>query len=280
MYHHITPVEINHGVTPENFKDQIIALQNKGYNFISVSELEEKNKCRLSVKKNYIAITFDDGWLDNWAFAFPILKELNIPATLFLVTGWPSIGECRSQEELEHLNLLDHTDLMKIANSAIPDKAVMRWKEIEIMMDSGLVNIQSHSHSHGESWKNLLETKTITDDIRHSKKMLEKHLNIRVKHFCWPRGRFTPELVSKVSSLGFEQQYSTMKGAHYTDKLNQLILKRINVTNITGDELVKGLKKYHYSIFAYMITCLHKLKIMYNLNKTTKIGSILQWLRL
>ncbi|HVI09866.1 MAG TPA: GNAT family N-acetyltransferase [Candidatus Binatia bacterium] len=43
--------------------------------------------------KFYVAVTFDDGYRDNFLCAFPVLKELGIPATIFLATGYVNSGD-------------------------------------------------------------------------------------------------------------------------------------------------------------------------------------------
>jgi peptidoglycan/xylan/chitin deacetylase (PgdA/CDA1 family) len=74
-------------VTESVFRNQMEFL-NTYYKIISLKELldlwrEEK----LEAGKRYCIITFDDGWLDNYLYAYPILKKYRIPATIFLPTS-------------------------------------------------------------------------------------------------------------------------------------------------------------------------------------------------
>ncbi len=57
------------------------------FRFISLSELVEGISAG-RMPKRCAAVTFDDGWSDNFDYAYPVLKELKIPATIFLVNGW------------------------------------------------------------------------------------------------------------------------------------------------------------------------------------------------
>ena len=68
-------------VSESKFREQLIFLQ-KNYNIVSLDGLlsfENKNKSNVS-------ITFDDGYKDNLTYALPILNELKIPATIYIIT--------------------------------------------------------------------------------------------------------------------------------------------------------------------------------------------------
>ena len=67
-------------VTPESFEKQLKFLQSKGYKFLTISEL-------LNSKSNQyprVAITFDDGFKDNYEIAFPLLRKYGAKATIYL----------------------------------------------------------------------------------------------------------------------------------------------------------------------------------------------------
>ncbi len=61
-------------------------ILNKYFNVLPLEELVER-AAKDDVPPNAVAITFDDGYKDNYTNAFPILKKYNLPATIFLVTG-------------------------------------------------------------------------------------------------------------------------------------------------------------------------------------------------
>ena len=93
MYHRITTPELcgyalqpGMYVSPENFQQQMLFLK-KHANVIALDELVEMLGMETEPPKSTVAITFDDGWQDNYQFAFPALKQHNLPATIFLATA-------------------------------------------------------------------------------------------------------------------------------------------------------------------------------------------------
>ncbi len=65
-----------------------IAFLSKKYNLLSLGRLTEFLEEKQSPPSKSIAITFDDGWEDNYLFAYPILRKYNVPATIFLTTDF------------------------------------------------------------------------------------------------------------------------------------------------------------------------------------------------
>lgn len=105
MYHRILPKddprflleEPGMIVEPETFRMHLRTLKNE-FTIISLEEWVLRKKKNLPLPEKSCVITFDDGWLDNYEFAFPILQQEQIPATLFAVsdmigsnqTFWPN----------------------------------------------------------------------------------------------------------------------------------------------------------------------------------------------
>ena len=94
MYHRIIdknqqssfPVQAGMYVTPDNFMKQVKFLKDK-FKIISLDVLVKRLKSGEDVS-GCCVLTFDDGWRDNYTNAFPIFKNYQIPATIFLPTGF------------------------------------------------------------------------------------------------------------------------------------------------------------------------------------------------
>lgn len=89
MYHRIINLDIDPwglAVSAENFDEQLTVLK-KSYNIISLEELVNK-KNNNELESGSVAITFDDGYRDNYTTAYPILKRHQVPATFFISSAY------------------------------------------------------------------------------------------------------------------------------------------------------------------------------------------------
>lgn len=117
MYHHVLPEggkESKLVVDLAYFEKQMAFLKKRNYQVLSLDQiflLALKNK---PLPEKSVAITFDDGYEDNYLYAYPILKKFKFPATIFLIAGkigadgylnWNQISEMASH----HIQFGNHT---------------------------------------------------------------------------------------------------------------------------------------------------------------------------
>jgi peptidoglycan/xylan/chitin deacetylase (PgdA/CDA1 family) len=107
MYHRVAelPTDVwKIAVSPEHFEQQMQLLQ-RAATVVSVPELVEQLR-RRKLKRNSIALTFDDGYADNYLVAKPVLDAYKLPATFFIASGHTDQVCGFWSDELESLILL------------------------------------------------------------------------------------------------------------------------------------------------------------------------------
>lgn len=144
-------------VNVDIFNKQMAFLA-KFYNFVSEEDVKEAIENNAKLPDYPVWITFDDGYKDNYTNALPILKKYNIPATIFVTTGY--------------------------VNKRI--SPYMNWHEIKNMAEAG-VFIGAHTVSH-KILSELSERETM-DEITSSKDEIEQTLNRRIISFAYPVGK-------------------------------------------------------------------------------------------
>src|SRR4030095_11894491 len=105
---------------PRRFLRQMTYLKKRGFDFYTTSELIKHFQAEGTFPRRSVAVTFDDGWKDNYTHAFPVLRELGIKATIFLVPS--CIGEISSkvvadgEEARAHLS---HAEIIEMSQHGI-----------------------------------------------------------------------------------------------------------------------------------------------------------------
>lgn len=191
MMHQVTPHEDASGMNmpPAKFEQLLQYLVKKKAVFCFVSELDQYQG-----QRNVFALSFDDGFLDNYQYAYPLLKKYQAKATIYLAT---------QIEGIEKLNA----------------------EQIREMADSGLIEFGAHTQHH----VNLLK---LSDDeafaeMQASKQDVEALVG-RCLSFAYPFGRFNAKHQQLAKEIGFKNAVSTRKKVEAYTAENQFNIPRVS----------------------------------------------------
>lgn len=171
LYHHIRDTEIpgRYDISPSVFKDQLLYLKQWGYTSITIETLVNAMKYSDRLPEKPVVITFDDGTLDVYENAFPIMKELGFVGTFYIVSN-----------RLKAADFVNADQLKEMVSAG--------WE------------IGSHSHSHLDL---TLNHNSINTEARGSKVVLQDAIGIPINSFAYPFGQIDPVVGDHVSTYGY-----------------------------------------------------------------------------
>ena len=161
-------------VTPERFRRQLAGLLSRGYR---PWPLRRALACRAAgepIPPRTFVVTFDDGYDNVYRNAWPILKELSVPATVFMVTSY-----------LDADRPFTFDDWVAAGSADVPATA---WKPLSTahcaeMIEHGLVEIGSHTHTHGDFCG---RPEAFRHDLARSLDVLRDAFGVRARVLCVP----------------------------------------------------------------------------------------------
>jgi peptidoglycan/xylan/chitin deacetylase (PgdA/CDA1 family) len=199
-------------VTPDRFR-QFMAMLASEYQPVSMETVLRCIRTQQVWPRRAVAVTFDDGYLDNYEVAAPILSEFKIPATFFITAGM--IGTQRIAAYDRHLA------------GKVP---WMEKRQLKELHHAGF-EIGAHTVTHPDL--GILSGDAAFREISDSKKLLEDILSAEVTSFAYPFGgsdNMSSENVELVKSAGFACCCSCYGG--FVDlKSDPYNIQRIGVTN-------------------------------------------------
>jgi len=229
MYHHINP---NKGdmitVTPSDFEGHLRSISEGGYRTLTLDELLGFMTGSMRIRGRAVVITFDDAFLDNFVYAFPLLRAYGARAAVFTPTAWldgassAPLGEAGLSAFRKKAPT--HSEAKALIQEGRFSEAIMDWDMAREMHGSGLVEFASHTATHAEC--DALGPGDLARELRASKERLEEVFGAPCHHLCWPRGRYSEAALAGALAAGYRACFTTERGV-VTEGSDPLRVERI-----------------------------------------------------
>lgn len=218
------------------FEEHLLHLKSK-YDVISVDELVHGLYGGGPLPERPAAITFDDGYVDNYTHAFPLLLKHRLPATVYLATGFIS----------------GKVQLIR-ASGWEP----MTWEQVREMHESGLISVAAHTRTH--PILSGIGDEQASEEIEGSREDIRRHLGIEAKTFAYPNGQgadISLHAVQAVKESGFEAAFSTLWSTRHKPNARWLI-SRVMISGSDDVAVLDRKLQGHYDYLYYW----HKIRAL------------------
>jgi peptidoglycan/xylan/chitin deacetylase (PgdA/CDA1 family) len=189
-YHRFGAKDSRMVVTVEAFAAQLAYLARNDYRVIRLSELRDFLAGRRALHPRSVVITIDDGYVSVYQHAYPLLKKHHFPATVFVYTDFAGAGDA------------------------------LTWSQMKEMVDSGLIDVESHSKTHANlayrlPWESDgAYRRRLDEELLVPKKLLRARLGNEVRIFAYPYGDANPVLVDRLGSADYQLGLTVKPGGN------------------------------------------------------------------
>lgn len=167
---------------PENFDEQMKYLHDNDYHTITLEQFDAYMRGESDLPDRPVLITFDDGYIDNYQEAFPILKKYHMGATIFLI-----------------VNL-------------VGTKGYLTWDQVAEMSQHG-IEFGSHTMSHKPLTS--FDAQGARHELVDSKAAIESHIGQKVTFIAFPEGKFNDMVMEETKKAGYAYAFTVDTGRDF-----------------------------------------------------------------
>ena len=225
LYHKVSPPKecnsLPHlNVKPETFKNHLHWLKDMGYHGIRLSDAVDIVKSGKKPDEKLIVLTFDDGYKNNFDYAFPIGKELGFPLTIFISTNF--IGS-------------------SLSFGAQKGDQILNKEELITLVKEGS-EIGSHTCSHPKLSE--IDEESALKELIDSKNILSEIVRKEVGTLAYPKGSYNQNILKLAEKAGYKCACTTKKGNRFS--INDLMkLPRVKI----HEDTTKMRLRFRLSVF-------------------------------
>lgn len=203
-YHQIDDKQTPLSVRVSDFDAQMKFLKDSGCLTITPDELYAGLNGEIELPPKPVLITFDDGYLDNYTNAFPILKKYGLKATIFIIPAFTGV----------YPNYLN-------------------WDQIK-EMEQEVFTVESHTLSHPKLEE--LPDDEIRNELINSKNMLEENLGHPIEFLAYPTGTYNLHIAGIAQDCGYKGAF-TIKYGIVDRGSNFFALERVPIFNTAQNSM-------------------------------------------
>ena len=210
-YHQINDTEKNAlTVNTEQFEAQMKYLAENGYETITPGEMLDAWENGGTLPEKPVIITFDDGYLDNYNHAYPVLQKYQLKATIFLISDYVS---------------------------TYPN--YLTWSDVQEMDESGLIDFESHTLSHEELTK-APSLEEATHQLVASKQAIDWNIGNgkSVAFIAYPCGEYNADIEQATKDAGYRAAFTVNYGLAEPSE-NHFILDRVPIFGSNSHTLLR-----------------------------------------
>lgn len=177
------PQEQEWTIDIENFEEQLKMLKENNFKTLTLEEFGNWKQGKIKLPYKSVLITFDDGFLSNYKYAFQLLKKYDMHATVFLIGNY-------MQEKNEKWN----GDLKTYISKETLQKAKEEYNNIEFA-----------SHSYALHEPGILKTKSYEELLKDEKDFKEKVIQTQV--YCYPFGAYNDDMIKSLKESNYKMAF-------------------------------------------------------------------------
>jgi peptidoglycan/xylan/chitin deacetylase (PgdA/CDA1 family) len=215
-YHSLDDSRSVISTSPSTFKKQMEFMWENGYQTLSLTTVVELMHLKEPFPEKKFAVTFDDGYQNNYIEAFPIMQEFGFKGTIFFMAG----GD---------VNRNGSGQL-----SSFENRPLLSWSEINEMHKYGF-EFGAHTLTHPDLTQ--IPLTQAEHEIVQSKEAIQDHLGVKVKTFAYPYGKYNGNVI-KIVRNHFEGACSTKLGKIEINN-DPHALKRIDMYYLQRDKFFR-----------------------------------------
>ncbi len=221
VYHNLGPQAKGRLVLAADvFAEQMRYLKREGYHVVPLADFVEWTQLRRQLPKKSVVLTFDDGYRSFREYAYPVLKELGFPATLFVYTDYVGAG-----------------------------KNALTWDELRALAAEGF-DIQAHSKTHADLRRERGETdaqyaRRMQTELVEPARLFQRQLGRAVPFLAYPYGRVDDNLARRVSEHGYAAAFTVRRESNAAF-VPPLQVRRSQIySEMTLEQFAKNLNLFH-----------------------------------
>ena len=226
----LVPILVYHNLGPQSkgrltlgsgaFAEQMHYLKREGYRVVSLAEFVEWLRLKRQLPRKSVVLTFDDGYHSFRDYAYPVLKQLGFPATLFVYTDYVGAG-----------------------------RNALSWDELKPLVAEGF-DVQAHSKTHSDLRRLAGETdaqyaRRMQAELADPPLLFQRQLGHGVQFLAYPYGRFDDALLARVQEQGYTAAFTVRRESNPAF-VRPLQISRSQVySEMTLEQFAKNLNLFH-----------------------------------